>query len=167
MRCSACFPNSTIDAGTVTYPGDTPQPLRRALQFIDERAGDPITLNEIATAARLSPRGPQAAFHRHLDTTPLAYLRSVRMERAHRDLQYAELGDGTSVAGVAARWGFTHLGRFAIEHRRRFGSYPSQTLRGWSCGHGPLRWAADLSIPVVAPRRRSCSGYHARPGAAC
>lgn len=126
----ACFPNSTLDAGTVTYPGDTPQPLRRALQFIDERAGDPITLNEIATAARLSPRGVQAAFHRHLDTTPLAYLRSVRMERAHRDLQYAELGDGTSVAGVAARWGFTHLGRFAIEHRRRFGSYPSQTLRG-------------------------------------
>jgi AraC-like DNA-binding protein len=47
----------------------------------------------------------------------------------HRDLQNAEPGHGTSVAAVAARWGFTHLGRFAIEYRRRFGSYPSQTLR--------------------------------------
>ena len=25
--------------------------------------------------------------------------------------------------------GFTHLGRFAVDYRRRFGTYPSQTLR--------------------------------------
>ena len=64
----ACFPNSTLDAESASYAGDTPQPLRRALAFIDEHAGDPITLNEIAVAARLSPRGLQAAFRRHLDT---------------------------------------------------------------------------------------------------
>jgi AraC-like DNA-binding protein len=51
------------------------------------------------------------------------------MERAHRDLQGAEPGDGVSVAALAARWGFTHLGRFAVDYRRRFGTYPSQTLR--------------------------------------
>jgi AraC-like DNA-binding protein len=126
----ACFPNSTLDAETATYGGDSPQPLRRALTFIDEHASDPITLSEMATAARLSPRGLQAAFRRHLDTTPLAYLRSVRMERAHRELQSADQSGGVSVAAVAAKWGFTHLGRFAIEYRRRFGVYPSQTLRG-------------------------------------
>jgi len=125
----ACFPNSTLDAETASYRGDTPQPLRRALAFIDEYAGDPITLDDIATAARLSPRGLQAAFRRHLDTTPLAYLRGVRMERAHRDLQSAAPGD-VSVAALAAKWGFTHLGRFAVEYRRRFGAPPSQTLRG-------------------------------------
>jgi AraC-like DNA-binding protein len=125
----ACFPNSTLDAGSTAYVGDPPQPLRRALAFIDEHAGDPITLDEIATAARLSPRGVQAAFRRHLDTTPLAHLRTVRMERAHRDLQGAEPGDGVSVAALAAKWGFTHLGRFAVDYRRRFGTYPSQTLR--------------------------------------
>jgi AraC-like DNA-binding protein len=125
----ACFPNSTLDTESASSAGDTPQPLRRALAFIDEYAGDPITLNEIAAAARLSPRGLQAAFRRRLDTTPLAHLRSVRMQRAHHDLQNAEPGQGTSVAAVAARWGFTHLGRFAIEYRRRYGSYPSHTLR--------------------------------------
>ena len=124
----ACFPNSTLDAESASYAGDTPQPLRRALAFIDEHAGDPITLSQIATAARLSPRGLQASFRRHLDTTPLAQLRSVRMQRAHLDLQNAEPGD-TSVAALAARWGFTHLGRFAVEYRRRYGSSPSQTLR--------------------------------------
>jgi AraC-like DNA-binding protein len=126
----ACFPNSTLDAETASYTGDTPEPLRRALTFIDEHASNPITLNEIAVASRLSPRGLQAAFRRHLETTPLAHLRSVRMERAHRDLQSADPGDGVSVAALAAKWGFTHLGRFATEYRRRFGVYPSQTLRG-------------------------------------
>ena len=125
----ACFPNSTLDAETASYPGDTPQPLRRALLFIDEHAGEPITLNEIASAARLSPRGVQAAFRRHLDTTPLAHLRGVRMERAHRDLQSAQPANGESVATIAARWGFIHLGRFAMAYRRRYGSSPSQTLR--------------------------------------
>jgi AraC-like DNA-binding protein len=51
------------------------------------------------------------------------------MERAHRNLQSAQPANGESVATIAARWGFTHLGRFAIDYRRRFGSYPSQTLR--------------------------------------
>jgi AraC-like DNA-binding protein len=125
----ACFPNSTLGAESASDTGDTPQPLRRALAFIDEHATDPITLNEIAAAARLSPRGLQAAFRRHLETTPLAHLRSVRMQHAHRDLQEAQPGDGTSVAAVAAHWGFAHLGRFAIEYRRRFGIYPSQALR--------------------------------------
>jgi AraC-like DNA-binding protein len=124
----ACFPNSTLDAESAPRTGDTPQPLRRALAFIDDHAADPITLNEIAVAAHLSPRGLQATFRRHLDTTPLAQLRSVRMERAHGDLQNAEPGD-TSVAALAARWGFTHLGRFAVDYRRRYGSSPSQTLR--------------------------------------
>jgi AraC-like DNA-binding protein len=124
----ACFPNSTLDAKSAPHTGAASQPLRRALTFIDEHAGDPITLNEIAVAARLSPRGLQAAFRRHLDTTPLAQLRSVRMERAHRDLRNAEPGN-TSVAALAARWGFTHLGRFAVDYRRRYGTSPSQTLR--------------------------------------
>jgi AraC-like DNA-binding protein len=125
----ACFPNSTLDIETGSAPGDSPLPLRRALAFIDEHAADPISLNEIAHAAGLSPRGLQASFRRNLETTPLAYLRSIRIDRAHRDLLEAEPGGTLNVAAVAARWGFTHLGRFATEYRRRFHVYPSQTLR--------------------------------------
>jgi len=125
----ACFPNSTLDVETHTSSGDSPLPLRRALSFIEEHAADPISLNEIARAAGLSPRGLQACFRRNLETTPLAYLRAVRMQRAHRDLVTADPTTGINVAAVAARWGFTHLGRFATEYKRRFNAYPSQTLR--------------------------------------
>jgi AraC-like DNA-binding protein len=81
-----------------------------------------ITLNEIALAARLSPRGLQAAFSRHLDTTPLAYLHSVRMERAHRDLRSADPDDDMSVATSVARlridpsWRFRHCLPATIRH---------------------------------------------------
>jgi AraC-like DNA-binding protein len=93
-----------------------------------------ITLNEIALAARLSPRGLQAAFSRHLDTTPLAYLRSVRMERAHRDLQSADPDDDMNAATSVARLRIDPSWRFAIAYRRRFGASPSETLRSRASG---------------------------------
>jgi transcriptional regulator GlxA family with amidase domain len=125
----ACFPNSTLDAESSSTSATHHSPYVAALIFIDEHAGDPITLNEIALAARLSPRGLQAAFRRHLDTTPLAYLHSVRMERAHRDLQSADPDDNMSMATSVARLRIDPSWRFAIAYRRRFGSSPSQTLR--------------------------------------
>ena len=124
----ACFPNLTLDGYAWSGQVEDPRPLRRALAFIEEHAGQAINVREIATAARLSPRGLQAAFRRHLDTTPLAHLRSVRFDRAHRELLECE-ADTDSVSAVALRWGFTHLGRFAADYKRRFGLYPSQTLR--------------------------------------
>ncbi len=119
VRCWPAFPIDTRYRDSATQAYTT---LRRLCSSLTA----PVIPSPIAARAETCV---QAAFRRHLDTTPLAYLRSVRMERAHRDLQNAEPGHGTSVAAVAARWGFTHLGRFAIEYRRRFGSYPSQTLR--------------------------------------
>ena len=67
------------------------------------------------------------------------------MERAHHDLQNAEPGN-SSVAALAARWGFTHLGRFAVEYRRRYGvpeslaSCHTAVVSGYAIeGHVPAR----------------------------
>ena len=58
----------------------------------------------------------------------MTYLRQVRLGRAHLDLRIADPARG-SVADIAGRWGFTHLGRFAATYRERYGCPPSQTLR--------------------------------------
>ena len=104
--------------------------VRRALTYIDERVSDDIGLTEIAEAAGVGPRALQRAFRRALEVTPLGHLRAVRLERAHHELRAADPGDGTTVAVVAARWGFGHPGRFAADYRARFGCSPSDSLRG-------------------------------------
>ncbi|NGO70799.1 AraC family transcriptional regulator [Streptomyces sp. SB3404] len=114
----------------VRYTGNVAHPaVRRALRLIEESSDQPLTLSDLAAAARLSPRALQEAFRRYLDSTPLAYLREVRLERAHRDLVAADGEGPVTVAQVAYRWGFSNLGRFAEWYRRRYGHSPSRTLR--------------------------------------
>lgn len=102
--------------------------IRNAVETIHARAHEPLTVSEIARAADLSVRGLQESFQRTLDRTPMQYLREVRLRRAHDDLLRAEPAT-VSVAEVASRWGFTHMGRFSGEYLRRFGEYPKHTLR--------------------------------------
>jgi AraC-like DNA-binding protein len=105
-----------------------PRPVKRA---IDAMAADPahsFNVRELASAADVSVRALQAAFHRHTGVTPMAYLRDLRLAGAHDDLCRADPARET-VAGVAHRWGFTHLSRFAAGYRQRYGVPPSVTLR--------------------------------------
>ncbi|PYY31648.1 MULTISPECIES: AraC family transcriptional regulator [unclassified Curtobacterium] len=102
--------------------------LRAAVEFLHEHAGEPLSVSDIARAADLSVRALQESFQRTLDRTPMNYLREVRLRQVHDDLVAAEPGTA-SVADIASRWGFTHMGRFSGEYLRRFGEYPRQTLR--------------------------------------
>lgn len=124
------FPNTTLTDDRHPVAGTAPAVIRRAVAFIEERAADDIDLADVAEAAHVGPRALQRAFRSALDTTPLGYMRTVRLQRAHDELRVADPTDGTTVAGVAARWGFGHPGRFAAEYRRRFGRSPGDTLRG-------------------------------------
>ncbi|WP_344124778.1 helix-turn-helix transcriptional regulator [Kocuria aegyptia] len=125
------FPNSFLERlrAPAPEPGPGSGSVRRAVAFIDAHLGEPIGLAEIAAAARMSPRGLQAAFQRERGTTPLGYLRSARLEAAHAELVAADPATGVSVAVIAARWGFAHAGRFAAAYRDRYGRAPSATLR--------------------------------------
>jgi transcriptional regulator GlxA family with amidase domain len=102
--------------------------VRRTVEFIDAHAAEPLTLADIVAASGTGPRALQEAFRRHRGTTPTGYLRRVRLERAHRELQAADPGQGATVAAVAARWGFAHRGRFAAAYREAYGRAPQQTL---------------------------------------
>ena len=122
------FPNNALTEPTAADRHDaTPALLRRAMAYIDECAHTDITITDIAAHVYATPRAVQYVFRRHLDMTPMQYLRRVRLERAHRDLTEADPG-GTTVGAVAAHWGFAHQGRFARFYRQTYGRSPSQTL---------------------------------------
>jgi AraC-like DNA-binding protein len=125
----AVFPNTLTAGTTIEDRRDAhPETLRRSVAFIEANPDVDITISDIARAAFVSPRTVQLTFRRHLGTTPLAYLRTVRLEQAHRQLQDASSGDGTTVAGVAARWGLTPS-RFTEHYQATYGVLPSHTLR--------------------------------------
>ncbi|MBJ7453640.1 MAG: helix-turn-helix transcriptional regulator, partial [Blastococcus sp.] len=125
----AAFPNNAAgDRRTARLDAGTPASVRRALEFIEAHAREPLTLEEIARSASVGPRALQEAFRRHRGTTPLAHLRETRLERAHRELLAADPACGVTVAAVAGRWGFAHRGRFADAYRRAYGRAPQQTL---------------------------------------
>ncbi|NIL80401.1 helix-turn-helix domain-containing protein [Rhodococcoides kroppenstedtii] len=122
------FPSTAVFEPTVEDRRDaTPLLLRRAIAFIDDNAHRPVTVADVAAAVHVTPRALQLMFRRHRDCTPREYLRRVRLDHAHRDLQDA-VPAGTTVAAVAARWGFAHPGKFAAHYRATYGVAPHATL---------------------------------------
>jgi AraC-like DNA-binding protein len=105
-----------------------PRAISRVVQMMEEEPHVHRTLGDFAEAAGLSVRALQDGFHRHLDSTPMGYLREVRLLRVRADLQAANPHEAT-VSSVIGRWGFTHIGRFAGSYRARFGELPSETLK--------------------------------------
>ncbi|WP_236241191.1 helix-turn-helix transcriptional regulator [Streptomyces sp. CC228A] len=99
------------------------------MDAVRDRPEHPFTTTELAALARVSARRLQESFRAHVGTTPMGYVRDIRLERVRDELRAAEPGGGLTVSEVAWRWGFTHLGRFAASYRDRFGEAPSQTLQ--------------------------------------
>ena len=98
--------------------------VRRAVEFMHAHYAEPLTVGAVAHAAGVGSRALQAAFRRDLGTTPMAYLRDLRLDRAHAELASRE----TTVTDVVLRCGFGHAGRFASAYRTRFGVSPSAEL---------------------------------------
>ena len=122
------FPNTTASSDPAPVGGADAGVVRRAVAFIDEHAGEPIGVAEIAAAVPVGARTLQDAFRRHLGTTPMTYLRRTRLERAHAQLRATDPGSGATVAAIASRWGFAHPGRFSVFYRESYGRSPSESL---------------------------------------
>ncbi len=140
-----------------------PPILRNAVAFIQENADADIGLEDIAAAVNVSPRSVQYAFRRNLGTTPLEYLRRVRLDRAHRDLKAADPANDT-VTAIAGRWGFSHAGRFSLAYKAAFGTAPSDTLRAYpGVASGALFRERNRAFPEQLVTARS--GGNARGSA--
>ena len=92
-------------------------------------SGDsPPSVEELCLRLRTSRRTLQNSFRQVADTTPVDYLRCVRLNFVRRQLMSTRAVD-LNIAQAAADRGFTHLSHFAQRYRALFGELPSQTLR--------------------------------------
>jgi AraC-like DNA-binding protein len=104
-----------------------PRDVKRAIEFMEANLELPIGLSEIVAASGVPGRTLLKHFQDARGTSPMRYLTSRRFEKTRVALQRAT-PEG-NVTEIAQRWGFSHLGRFSVEYRRRFGEMPSETLR--------------------------------------
>ncbi|SRX79618.1 helix-turn-helix transcriptional regulator [Mycolicibacterium parafortuitum] len=122
----SAFPHTAPPAAAVETASQ--RVLERALSFIEDYADTDISLADIAAAARVTPRSLHVTFARQMNCTPLEFLRDVRLHHAHLDLIAAD-PDTTTVADIAARWGFGAVEPFSVLYRHRYGISPETTFR--------------------------------------
>ncbi|OSO26471.1 HTH-type transcriptional activator RhaS [Pseudomonas syringae pv. actinidiae] len=144
---------------TLQNPLSAPEPARRispflsnAEEFILAHAHEPLSIEQLAEHAGVSVRTLFSGFREFRNTSPMAFLRHVRMERVHLELR----NPGTdSVTDIAMKWGVAHLGRFSQEYRKHYGELPSATLRfaaedSW--GYRSSRFSAGMRFWTLCVR---------------
>jgi len=109
-----------------TQDASAPAYISRAEEYMRANADCTIRMAEVATAAGCSLRTLEAGFARFRGATPLAVMQALRLDRAREALQ--QDGD-VPIGDIARRFGFTNAGRFSASYARRFGEYPSGTIR--------------------------------------
>jgi AraC-like DNA-binding protein len=123
----AAQPNNYTAALANRARPSSPRHVVRAEELIRAHPEQPLTVGDLALASGVSARALYEGFRRFRATTPMAMLRTVRLEHVRAELQSA--GPDAKIIDIAYKWGLVHLGRFAAEYRARFGELPSATLR--------------------------------------
>ncbi len=99
--------------------------VQQACALMLARSDEPLSMLQVCRHVGASRRKLNCCFQDVLGTSPLKYLRALRLNGVRRALR----GGAGSVQQAAARWGFWQLGEFAAAYRRQFGELPSQTLK--------------------------------------
>lgn len=106
--------------------------VSKALEYMKQNIGQPIGPENIAAAARVSTRALFVGFRTYLNTTPMRYLRDLRLDMVRDTLLNLE-PQRASITTVAMDYGFHHLGHFCAAYKKRFGEQPRETI------HSPHR----------------------------
>jgi AraC-like DNA-binding protein len=104
-----------------------PRDIKRAVDYIESRVDSPLTIADLVAASQVRGRTLFQHFRDYKGTSPIRYLRNARFAKVRDALLRAEPEE--SVTSIAMACGFTHMSRFAVEYRHRFGERPSDTLR--------------------------------------
>jgi AraC-like DNA-binding protein len=152
-------PHSYSDALRRLERPIAPRDVRRAIDYIEAHLDQPITVADLVKATGVAGRTLFMHFRDFKGISPMRYLRDARLRRARQALLRADAE--VNVTEIAMSAGFTHMGRFAMAYRRRFGESPSQTFkRRKRPSPPPQAQAARNSAPISSP---SFSKFQQRP----
>ncbi len=105
-----------------------PYYVRRVENYIKEHARSPISSDDLVAVGGVSARSIYQGFRRFRSTTPMGYLKMVRLELARDALCKGRDKGPNSVTEAAVAAGYTNLSQFSRDYKDRFRESPSQTL---------------------------------------
>jgi AraC-like DNA-binding protein len=112
--------------------------LLRAKDLVDTRYRDPLDVQALARAARLSPAHFSREFRREFGSTPHQYLLTRRLERAAELLRNTD----RAVAEICLDVGLRSLGSFTSSFTRAYGRPPA----AYRAAHPPA--SSRVRIPT-------------------
>jgi len=101
--------------------------VQRVFEQVSAYPTENFSVAQLAEMAETTFQQLRKAFNECVGMAPTAWLRTRRLNLARQDLLVARTDD-ISVAEIAMRYSFWHLGRFSETYRNLFLEYPSQTL---------------------------------------
>jgi AraC-like DNA-binding protein len=120
------FPHSHNAALRQESPQSSQKTVQRAEDYFHKNADHPITMADVAKAIGVSVRSLQRIFQTERHSSPMRVLKGIRLDRARTRLMTEK--SHTTVTQVALTSGFSHLGAFSSDYRKRFGESPSETI---------------------------------------
>lgn len=103
--------------------------VRLARDFIHSRLSEPLRLSQLCEHARVKLRTLEYGFREVTGLTPIAYIRSLRLNAVRRALLNDASAQHRSISEIAMDAGFWHLSQFAMDYRLFFGETPTETRR--------------------------------------
>ena len=100
--------------------------VAQALEFIEQRLSERLTVRDLAVLVNLSPSGFAHLFRASIGTSPIRYLRQRRMERARELLECTSL----PVREVMRQVGCPDPSHFSKDFRASFGMRPRDCRGG-------------------------------------
>jgi AraC-like DNA-binding protein len=98
--------------------------LNRVIEQLTRRYAEPISIDELAEVAHMSPSTLHLRFKQLTALSPLQFQKTLRLQQARRLM----LGDGLDAASAAHRVGYESPSQFSREYRRLFGAPPREDI---------------------------------------
>jgi AraC-like DNA-binding protein len=119
------------------------QRIARAIDLLKRRYAEPLSIDEVADAAHMSPSSLHQHFKSVTALSPLQFQKQLRLHQARRLM----LTEGLDAASAGHRVGYESPSQFSREYRRLFGAPPRAEIAGLRGG--------DASTQVAAARATS------------
>lgn len=117
-----------VDTSMLKTLGSRQSVVERACDAMLQQPENSPTVLQICKTVGTSPRKLEYCFQEVLATSPMKYLRAMRLNGVRRDLKLNR-DSKIEIADIASKWGFWHTSQFIALYKKHFSETPSTTQK--------------------------------------